>query len=329
MSATLEVSPRQEDPGTDARERFFAAPPSAGPDLSVTIGSLQLSNPVMPASGCFGPELAPLVPVSEIGATVTKTLFADRRGGNPTHRLFETPFGMINSVGIPSPGTQGFIDEVLPRYRTLGVPTIVSVGGLRVSEYLSVMDELAATELDAVEVNVSCPNLEAGGLEIGTNPAAITEVVQGVVARTTAPVLVKLTPMVSSITDVVRAAAEAGASAVTVANSFPGLTLDEQHKPTLGNVVGGVSGPAIKPLALRLVWEAVNAADIPVIGCGGIRTTDDALDFLAVGATAIQVGTANFAHPYVMAEISRELAERCAQSGRPDLRTYVASLRGW
>ncbi|WP_422647461.1 dihydroorotate dehydrogenase [Actinoalloteichus caeruleus] len=317
--------------GEDARARFFAAAPAAeggaAPDLRVRLGSLTLRNPVMPASGCFGPELAPLVPTSEIGATVTKTVFARRRGGNPTHRLTETPMGMINSVGIPSLGTDGFVREMLPRYRAMAAPVIVSVGGLAVGEYLTVMDELAGARFDGVEVNVSCPNLEHGGLDIGTDPDAVARVVSGVVARTDVPVLVKLTPMVSSIAEVARAAEEAGATALTVANSFPGMTLDPRtRRPVLGNRVGGVSGPAVKPLALRLTWATAEAVGVPVIGCGGISTVDDALDFLAVGATAVQVGTAHFARPFVMAEIARGLAARCAAADATRLTDYVRTL---
>ncbi|ASO21995.1 dihydroorotate dehydrogenase (NAD+) catalytic subunit [Actinoalloteichus hoggarensis] len=336
-------------PRGDARDRFFADAAAYDVDMSVTLGSLRLRNPVMPASGCFGPELAPLVPMREVGASVTKTVFSGRRGGNPAHRLTETSTGMINSVGIPSLGTPTFLRDVLPRYRALGAPVVVSLGGLTVAEYLTVAEELTGAELaetepggteiagtattepprrfEAVEVNVSCPNLEGGGLEIGTDPAAVAEVVAGVAARVDVPVLVKLTPMVSSIEEVAHAAAEAGAAGLTVANSFPGMVLDrDTRRPVLGNRVGGVSGPAVKPLALRLAWTAARAVDIPVIGCGGIETADDALDFLAAGAAAVQIGTAHFTKPYIMVEIIRELAAMTRAAGETRLTDYVQGL---
>ncbi|GAA3928936.1 dihydroorotate dehydrogenase [Actinomadura viridis] len=312
------------DRDRDARERFFAAKGAGGgADLSVSLGGLRLSNPVMPASGCFGPELAPLLPMGELGAVVTKTVFALRRGGNAAHRLTETPMGMINSVGIPSPGTRGFVQDVLPRYRATGRPVVVSVGGLRIDEYLRVADELAGVGCAAFEVNVSCPNLEHGGIEIGASPEAVHRVTDGVRRRLgDVPVWVKLTPMAPDIAAVADAAQSAGARALTVANSFPGMVVSSgDGTPVLGNGVGGVSGPAIKPLVLRLVWLVARSVSIPVIGCGGIGSAQDVLDHLRVGATAVQVGTATFARPQVMAEIVRELEALCARAG-------VATLQG-
>lgn len=298
-------------PGVDSmddRDRFFTDRVGPDPALAVRIGSLHLANPVMPASGCFGPELAPLLPLDELGAVVTKTVFGEVRSGNPAHRLTETADGMLNSVGIPSPGLARFRDEILPRYEAAGVPVIVSVGGLTLDEYWAVVTGLADRAPAAYEINVSCPNLEAGGLEIGTDPDAVRTLVHGLVARTPVPLIVKLTPTVTSIAAIARAAHEAGASAVTVCNSFPAVAVDAQRaRPVLGNGVGGLSGPAIKPLALRLVAECADAVDIPVIGCGGIATARDVAEFLVAGATAVQVGTATFNRPYAMAQIIRDL----------------------
>ncbi|MFI7363752.1 dihydroorotate dehydrogenase [Streptomyces sp. NPDC050149] len=300
----------------DDRDRLFDATVDTGMDLTVDIGRLTLANPVMPASGCFGPELGGLMPVGSLGAVVTKTLFADQRSGNPAHRLTESAHGMLNSVGIPSPGTAGFKRDVLPAYRAFGVPVVASVGGLTVDEYWRVVDELADADADALEVNVSCPNLEHGGLAIGTDAAAVERVVTGIAARTSIPLLVKLTPNVTSIGDVARAAEYAGATAVTVCNTFPGMAIDiRSRRPVLGNGIGGLSGPAVKPLALRLVWQAASAVDIPVVGCGGIGTARDVVEFLLAGATAVQVGTATFTHPYAMAEIVRDLPVLCADLG--------------
>lgn len=273
-------------------------------DMRVRIGDLVLANPIMPASGCFGPELAAVIPLERLGALVTKTIFAGIRSGNPAHRLAETPHGMLNSVGIPSPGIANFRSEVLTRYRSFGVPVIVSIGGLAVHEYFDVTQALADDDFAAVEVNVSCPNLEAGGLAIGADPLLVEQVTRGVVARTGRPAIVKLTPNVSSIGELAAAAEAGGACAVTVANTFTGMAIDHQtRRPVLGNNVGGLSGPAIKPLALRQVWEAARYVTIPVIGCGGISNAADAAEFLLAGATAVQVGTATFSRPDAMITI--------------------------
>ncbi|MEV8311738.1 dihydroorotate dehydrogenase [Streptomyces flavidovirens] len=312
----------------DDRDRLFATGAESGPDLTVSLGPLRLQSPVMPASGCFGPELGSLLPVGELGAVVTKTLFADRRSGNPSHRLTESADGMLNSVGIPSPGTSQFKRQVLPKYRVFGVPVVVSVGGLTVEEYWQVTDELADARFEALEVNVSCPNLEHGGLAIGTEASAVEHVVSGVVSRTSVPILVKLTPNVTSIGDIARAAERAGAAAVTVCNTFPGMAIDvPTRRAVLGNGVGGLSGPAVKPMALRLVWQAASAVGIPVIGCGGISTARDVVEFLLAGASAVQVGTATFTRPYAMARIQRDLAVLCNELGVSHLSDLTGALR--
>ncbi|MFJ4651903.1 dihydroorotate dehydrogenase [Nocardia sp. NPDC088792] len=297
-------------------------------DMRVRIGELILANPIMPASGCFGPELAALMPLERLGALVTKTIFTGIRSGNPAHRLAETPHGMLNSVGIPSPGIARFRSEVLTRYRSFGVPVIVSIGGLAVREYFEVIEALADDEFAAVEVNVSCPNLEAGGLEIGADPVLIERVTRGVVARTARPVIIKLTPNVSSL-GVLAAAAEAGgAAAVTVANTFTGMAIDHvTRRPVLGNTVGGLSGPAIKPLALRQVWEAARHISIPVIGCGGVSSAADAAEFLLAGATAVQVGTATFNRPDAMITILDGLHDLARDGAVAAIRDLTGALR--
>ncbi|MFI0471021.1 dihydroorotate dehydrogenase [Saccharopolyspora sp. 5N102] len=285
-------------------------------DLSVAIGELRLANPVMPASGCFGPELGALISLERLGALVTKTVFPEKRSGNPAHRLTETNNGMLNSVGIPSPGSDGFRDGLLRSYQQAGPPLIVSVGGLVTEEYFEVTEALAGEDIAAFEVNVSCPNLEHGGLAIGTSPRMIETVVSGVRARTGRPLLIKLTPSASSIAEVAKAAEDAGADAVTVCNSFTGMRIDARaRRPVLGNGIGGLTGPAIKPLALRLVHEAAQAVRIPVVGCGGISTAEDAAEFLIAGATAVQVGTATFTRPYAMVDIIDDLGRLCRELG--------------
>jgi dihydroorotate dehydrogenase (NAD+) catalytic subunit len=299
----------------------------AAVDLSVRLGDLVLANPVMPASGCFGPELAQLVPVHQLGAVVTKTVFAEPRSGNRSHRLGESAQGMLNSVGIPSRGVREFVRSGLPAYQRLGVPVVVSVGGLSEREYFLVAEELVDTEHAALEVNVSCPNLEHGGVTLGSDVAAVRRVVAGVVARTEVPVVVKLSPDLASIDAAARAAEDAGAAAVTVCNSFPSLAVaPETRRATLGNGTGGLSGPAIKPLALRLVWQAAQAVSIPVIGCGGISTARDVAEFLVAGASAVQVGTATFARPFVMTEIVRELPALADRLGVTRLTDLVGTL---
>lgn len=296
-------------------------------DLSVQLGGLRLANPVMPASGCFGPELAPLLDVAGLGAVVSKTLFAARRSGNPSHRLTETSFGMLNSVGIPSPGIEGFRDGLLRDYQAAGPPVVVSIGGLFVEEYWHVAEGLAGERIDAFEVNVSCPNLEHGGLAIGTSPALIDKVVRGVRERVTQPVFVKLTPTVIAIDEVARAAQAAGADAVTVCNSFPALAVDAvTRRSVLGSGGGGLTGPAVKPLALRLVRDAAAAVDIPVIGCGGITSALDVAEFMVAGATAVQVGSATFTRPDAMAEIIADLVPLCRRFGIDRLSDLTATL---
>lgn len=290
-----------------AHSQVMAAPPS--PRLRVQLGPLQLANPIMPASGCFGPQLAPLIPAHRLGAVVTKTVFGAVRSGNPAHRLTDVPNGMLNSVGIPSPGLVGFSAEVLPRYRALGSPVIVSIGGLSVRDYWELASGLENDQFEAFEVNVSCPNLEHGGLEIGADPVSLAQVTAGVCERAAGrAVIVKLSPNVASIAELARAAEAAGAAAVTVANTFVGMRLDVvSRRAVLGNGVGGLSGPSVLPLVMRLVCEASQAVAIPVIACGGINTVRDVAEYLIAGATAVQVGTATFTRPSTMTELVHEL----------------------
>lgn len=298
-------------------------------DLTTRIAGLALANPVMPASGCFGPELHGLIPLNRLGALVTKTVFSAERAGNAAHRITDTGGGALNSVGIPSPGVNRFREEVLPAYSVHGTPVIVSIGGLRERDYCEIADDLADASFAAFEVNVSCPNLEHGGMSIGTDPDQVHRVVHAVVERARGrPVIAKLTPNVTSIVDIALSAQAAGADALTVANTFVGLAVDlQRRRPVLGKGTGGLSGPAIKPLALRLVWETARTVSIPVIGCGGICTATDAAEFLMAGATAVQVGTATFAHPRAMIRIVDELPEQLSRLGFTRPADLVGSLQ--
>lgn len=283
--------------------------------LSFNIGSLSLRTPLMPASGCFGPELGRLIPIEEIGAVVTKTIFAEKRSGNPSNRISEVYSGMVNSVGIPSIGLKGFLEILEPQYRLLPAPTIISIGGFSASDF-SYLAEALSESADAFELNVSCPNLEQVGKEIGNDPDLIHQVVLATRNVSDRPLIVKLSPMVTSISECALAAEEAGADALCVSNSIPCLPIDSKSwRPMLGNGVGGLSGPAVKPIILRLVRQVYEAVSIPVIGCGGIVELSDVFEYMAAGASATQVGTSNFSRPLSMIEIARELDLWCTNNG--------------
>ena len=299
------------------------------PRLSIRIGPLELANPVMPASGCFGPELGALIELDRLGALVTKTVFYAPRSGNPAHRLAETHGGMLNSVGIPSRGIDYFVERILPEYTRHRPPTVVSIGGLSVDEYFRLADRLAGLPgVAALEVNVSCPNLEAGGIEMGADAREVERVVRGVVDRSSVPVFAKLTPNVTSIVDLAMASEQGGAAAITAINTYVGLAIElDERRPVLGNALGGLSGPAIKPLALRVVWAVARAVSIPVIGVGGIATARDALEFLVAGARAVQVGTATFTRPDAMLSILDGVETYLRERGIADVNELVGTLR--
>lgn len=313
----------------DKRQAFFAASgaDNSTVDLSTSIGSLLLASPVMPASGCFGPELSPLLPIGELGATVTKTVFASSRLGNAAPRVSEIPAGMVNSVGIPSLGPEWYLANLHAKYLDLGIPTIISVGGHRPQEFAEVVERLQGAG-SAYEINVSCPNLDANGIEIGSDPNAIHDVVTRVRACTDLPLIVKLAPMVASISDCALAAEAAGADAVCVANSIPCLPIDPKVlTPLLGNEIGGLTGPAMRPVILRLVRQCAQHIKIPIIGCGGVVTASDALEYFAVGASSVQVGTATLSAPSAMAQIARDLRRLCEASNVASLEELIAHKR--
>ena len=301
---------------------------SADVDLRVRIGSLELPTPIMPASGCFGPELASLIDLDRLGALVTKTIFHEPRAGNPAHRLGETEAGMLNSVGIPSIGVERFLTETLPRFTRWAPPTIVSIGGLSVEEYWRLAERLEEVpDIDGLELNISCPNLEAGGHEIGADPKAVEAVVSGVRNRTSLPLIVKLTPNVTSIVETARAAEGAGADALSAVNALLGMSADARRGlAPLGTVTGGLTGPAIKPVAQRAVHQVVRAVSIPVIGIGGIATIADVVEYLMIGAVAVQVGSATFTHPDTMTRLTDELAAWLADHGHADPGTVRGTL---
>ncbi|MGE8405687.1 MAG: dihydroorotate dehydrogenase [Pseudomonas sp.] len=297
-------------------------------DLSVNVGGLRLKNPVMPASGTFAEELTHLLDFNQLGALVTKTITAEKRSGNPMPRVCELSDGMMNAIGIPSKGAEAFIDNVVPFYRNFDSPLIVSVSAPTARGFA----ELAARLSDVpgvagIEANISCPNLEAHGQSFGMQAESTRNVVELMRQATTLPLWIKLTPNSGEIVSTAVAAQDAGADAVVVGNTLLGLSVDiESGRPRLGNFMGGISGAPLRPLMVRLTWQCAQVLEIPVIGCGGIATADDALEFIYAGASAVQVGTATFVHPKTMNLMVGELEAYCRRKGISALRTLIGSL---
>jgi len=275
--------------------------------MGIRIGSLKLKNPVMTASGTFGygEEYTPYVDLNKLGAIVVKGLSLKPRLGNPPPRIIETAGGMLNAVGLQNIGVKVFLEEKLPFLRQYDVSVIANIYGETFEEYREVAGALrSAKGLHALEINISCPNVKNGGVSFGTDPKTAAKVTAMVKDETSLPVIVKLTPNVTDIAAIARAVEKAGADAVSLINTLTGMAIDiKTRKPCLKNIIGGLSGPAIKPIALRMVWQVVQEVSIPVIGIGGIMTAEDALEFLIVGAVAVQVGTANFVNPLATMEI--------------------------
>ncbi len=272
-------------------------------DLSVRIGSLVLKNPIVAASGCFGygVEYADLVDLSSLGAVAVKGLFLSEREGHPPPRIVETPSGMLNAIGLQGIGVKRFVEEKLPELRARGATVIVNVCGSTIDEYVEVSRILAdADGVAALELNISCPNIKEGGIQFGCSLAGTRDVVSAVRKVTDLPLFPKLTPNVTDVASFARAAEDAGADAVSLVNTFLAMAIDvESRRPRLSNIVGGLSGPAIRPIAVRMVYECRQAVRIPIIGMGGIADARDALEFLIAGATAVQVGTASFVDPLI------------------------------
>ncbi|HUU03648.1 MAG TPA: dihydroorotate dehydrogenase [Myxococcota bacterium] len=270
-------------------------------DLSVAIGRLRLDNPVMVAAGTFGfgEEYAGLLDVDALGALVTKGISLQPRRGNPPPRTVETPAGMLNSVGLENPGLESFIENKMPWLRSLRTAVIVNIFGSTADEYAELAGRLDAVEgIAALEVNISCPNVKRGGMAFGADPDIARQVAKRVLDNTRLPVLVKLTPNVTDIAEVAKRVASSGVDGLTLINTLSGMALDYRTgKPLLGNVIGGLSGPAIRPVAVRAVYEVARAVDIPLVGCGGICRWQDAVEFMRAGATAVQVGSATFRVP--------------------------------
>ena len=301
------------------------------PDLSVGLGPLRIRNPVMSASGTYGYgiEYLPFYDISRLGMIVVKGLSLAPSPGNPPGRIVETAAGMLNAIGLQNIGIDRFVADVVPRLEEAGASYAANIYGKTIEEYEEVAYRLSATaSLSAIEVNASCPNVREGGMAFGATPEGLLELTSRVRKRTGKPLWVKLSPNVADIGRIARAAQEGGADAVSLINTLVGMAVDHRtRRPLLSNVTGGLSGPAVKPVALRMVWEAARAVTIPVIGIGGIQTAADALEFLLVGASAVQVGTANFRNPRVCIEILEGIEAFLREERIGRLEEYRGGLR--
>lgn len=301
------------------------------PDLSVNIGGLQLKNPVLTASGTFGygQEFASLANLHRLGGIATKGISLTPRPGNPPPRVVETACGLLNSIGLENVGVERFIAEKLPFLIGIDIPVIVNILGDSIEEYSQLARRLNnIAGVSALELNISCPNVARGGVAFGSDPVMAGKVTESVRKHCDLPLIVKLSPNVTDIAAVARAVAAGGADAVSLINTLLGMAIDIQtRRPKLANTVGGLSGPAIKPVALRMVWQAAAAVSIPVIGIGGIATASDAIEFLLAGASAIQVGTANFVNPRAAEEIIDGISAYLVKNNIDSVRDLIGALR--
>jgi len=299
-------------------------------NLKIRIGSLELKNPVLVASGTFGYgiETADFMDLNQLGGIITKSLSLKPRKGNPPKRIAETPSGMLNAIGLANIGVEKFIEEKLPLLKKIDTKIIVNIAASSVEEYVECVRILDKEDIDAFEINVSCPNVKEGGLEFGRDLSRVGEITNKVVASTNKPVIIKLTPNVTYISQFARVAKEEGATAVSAINTLVGMAVNVYtRKPKLSHITGGLSGPAIRPLALAKVFEIIQNVDIPVIGIGGITSFEDALEFLIVGAKAVQIGTHNFVDPSGPLKIINGLEEYLRKFNFKDINEVIGSLQ--
>ena len=304
-------------------------------DLSVRLGPLRLKNPVLVASGTFGYglEFTRVFDIRKLGGIIGKSLTRKPRLGNPPPRAVEVPGGMLNNIGLENKGMDYFLAETLPEVRRYKVPFIANIAGTDLDEYVWLAKRLeqgaAGRGVDAIELNVSCPNVREGGIHFGVSPEATAKLLRAVRRVTGLPLITKLTPNCSDIPGVARAAVKAGSDMLSAVNTFPAMVIDwRRRKPFLGGVTGGLSGPVLKCIALRILWIACRSVDVPVIGIGGISTADDAMDYLVTGARAIQVGTANFVDPSAALRVVEGLPERVRSAGARRIRDLIGTLQG-
>ena len=310
------------------------ASPTADPRLAVPLRRLPLANPILLASGTAGylREMQPYVDLARLGGVIPKTVTPQPRMGNRPPRTVETAAGLLNSIGLDNDGITHFCEHHLPFLTTLGTAVVANIAGRTVEDFAAMARQLAEAGqrhgrgADAVELNVSCPNV-SGGIDFGTNPESTAAVVRAVRDHCDLPILAKLTPNVASVVPMAQAASEAGADAVSLVNTFQGMAVDwRRARPVLGNNLGGLSGPAIKPLALRVVWQVARAVDVPIVGVGGIQTLDDVMEFLVAGASAVQIGTANFYDPGLAGRLVAELSQVVEESDHDSIAGFVGTL---
>lgn len=298
--------------------------------LAVEIAGIKMKTPVMTGSGTFGfgEEYTDFVDLDAVGAVVVKGTTLQPRSGNPGVRIAETPGGMLNSIGLENPGVDIFLREILPRLKKFAAPVIVNISGSEAAEYGKLAKLLDIDGVAAVELNISCPNVKEGGIVFGTNPDSAASVVRAAKANTKKPVIVKLSPNVTDIAQMAKAVEAAGADAISLINTLTGMAIDTKSwKPVLGNIVGGLSGPAVKPVAVRMVWQAAQAVKVPVIGMGGIMTAEDAVEFFLAGASVVSVGTANFVNPSAAADIAKGLAVYLTERKLTNISQLVGKLK--
>ncbi len=301
-----------------------------GINLSVQLGKLKLKNPVTVASGCFGyaQEMESVADLSQIGAVISKGLTLEPRIGNPSPRIVETPSGMLNAIGLQNDGVDVFIKKKLPYLKENNIQTIANINGSTIEEYEQLAERLSGADgVGALEVNISCPNVKHGGIEFGVDPKACEEVLTRIRKKTGLTLIAKLSPNVTHIQEFAKIVEGVGCDAVSLVNTYVGMAVDvNKRKPILTNITGGLSGPAIRPLAVRLTWQVAQAVKIPILGMGGINSVQDALEFFIVGATAISIGTANFYNPKLSAEIVAGLEEYLLKHNLNDISQLTGSL---
>ena len=299
-------------------------------NLSVNIGSLALRNPVLTASGTFGygEEFTPFIDLNRLGGYIVKGTSLEHREGNPYPRMHETPSGMLNAVGLQNKGVDYFIKNIYPRLTGYTSELIVNVSGAKVEDYVETARRLAPLDgINAIEVNISCPNVKEGGMAFGTTTAGAAEVTRAIRAVYPKTLIVKLSPNVTSIADIARAVEAEGADSVSLINTLMGMSIDvERRRPHLSTITGGLSGPAVRPVAVRMVWQVAKAVKIPVIGLGGIMNGRDAIEFMLAGATAVEIGTANFIDPAVTIKVVDFMEDYCARHGINDINEIIGEI---
>ena len=304
---------------------------SKKPQMRVDIGGIEIKNPVMTASGTFGyaSEFEELIDLNRLGAIVVKGLSLEPSRGNPPPRIVETPCGMLNAIGLENVGLAAFVKEKLPFLRRLDTPIFVNIYGKSTKEYAELAARLEDIDgVSGIEVNISCPNVKSGGMAFGAYPESAAEVVRAIRKQTAKPLMVKLSPNVTDITEIAKSVETEGADSISLINTITGMAIDiETRRPKIANITGGLSGPAIKPVALRMVWQVAQTVDVPVVGIGGIMTAKDALEFLIAGAVAVQIGTANFINPHATTDIIDGIESFLMERNISDISDIIDTLQ--